>query len=99
MMNSQKLNLINKSVKDKEEVYNMISDIFVAEGDMKSILEFCKKNNARVTFRDAGADSIRQLKMGAGAKPHSILEKSIKESRLTESDKDLIIENISLLPT
>ncbi len=82
------LKLINKKYSDnqKEDIYKIISDIFVAKEDMITIHNFCINNKAKVTFREAGIASISQLKRGAGAKPHSILEKSIKESRMTPVD-------------
>ena len=88
------LSIINPKVSgNKEEIYTMISDIFVAEEDMKPIHDFCKFNNARVTFCDTGPEIIQQLKRGAGAKPHDVLEKSVKEARLTDADK-VALKNI-----
>lgn len=81
------LDIINSKYGDgKEEVYEQISNNYVAESDMTSIFEFCKKNKARVTFRETGSASISQLKKGAAAKPHRILEKSVQKPRLSPTD-------------
>ncbi len=42
------------------------------------------KQNIIVSFREAGEDAVRMLNAGAGAKPHAILDKSIKLDRLKE---------------
>lgn len=84
------LTLINGkkyATEDKKKIiYQMISDIFVAEDDMVTIHEFCKEFGAKVTFRKTGTPTIEQLKIGTAAKPHGILAKSIQKSRLISSD-------------
>ena len=50
---------------------------FVKE-DEKVIEDWAKDKNLKVSFREAGADTIKCLERGAGAKPHAILDKTIK---------------------
>lgn len=45
--------------------------------------------NIIVSFREAGEHTIKMIQAGAGAKPHSILAKSIKEGTLTEEEKSI----------
>lgn len=47
----------------------------------------CAKLNVIISFREAGEHTIKMLSAGAGAKPHSILAKSIKDGTLSEKDK------------
>ncbi len=51
---------------------------YFVEEDIKVIEEWAKRKNLNVSFREAGADTIKCLKRGAGAKPHAILDKTIK---------------------
>ncbi len=55
------------------------------------------KLNIIVSFREAGEDAIRMLNAGAGAKPHAILDKSIKLERLKEDFSDTEIKRIANL--
>lgn len=45
--------------------------------------------NIIVSFREAGEHTIEMIRAGAGAKPHSILAKSIKAGTLTEEEKNI----------
>lgn len=47
----------------------------------------CGKLNVIISFREAGEHTIKMLSAGAGAKPYSILAKSIKDGTLSEKDK------------
>lgn len=60
-----------------------------------------KKLNIIISFREAGEHTLAMLKAGAGAKPHSILAKSIKEGTLSEKDKaaDGMDKLYGLVPT
>ncbi|WP_261640972.1 hypothetical protein [Erwinia mallotivora] len=55
---------------------------FILEKHIKPLEEASLKSNFAVSFRKAGKPTLDCLKDGAGAKPHSILEKTIKESSL-----------------
>ncbi|MFC0139406.1 Insecticial toxin [Erwinia mallotivora] len=55
---------------------------FILEKHIKPLEEASQKSNFAVSFRKAGKPTLDCLKDGAGAKPHSILEKTIKESSL-----------------
>jgi len=57
--------------------------------------------NLIVSFREAGEDTIKMLEAGAGAKPHSILAKSIKDKTLAPEDKEVASINkiYGLVPT
>ena len=44
------------------------------------IAEVCKKHKYTIAIRETGALSIKRIEEGAKAKPHNILEKSIKKS-------------------
>ena len=52
----------------------------VWEGHLERIAEVCKKHKYIIAIRETGALSIKRIEEGAKAKPHSMLEKSIKES-------------------
>lgn len=52
----------------------------VWEGHLDRIADICKKYKYIIAIRETGALSIKRIEEGAKAKPHSILEKSIKES-------------------
>ncbi len=55
---------------------------FVTAEHQKAIAAYCKKNNIILSVRDTGNLSLQRINEGAKAKPHTILEKSIKESSL-----------------
>ena len=52
----------------------------VWEGHLEAISDVCEKNKYTIAIRETGPLSIRRIAEGAKAKPHTILEKSIKES-------------------
>ncbi len=58
---------------------NEIKEYLVKE-DILVLDTIGKKKNCSFSFRVAGADTIKCLSRGAGAKPHSILAKTIKNS-------------------
>lgn len=58
---------------------NEIKEYLVKE-DIQVLDTIGKKKNCSFSFRVAGADTIKCLSRGAGAKPHSILAKTIKNS-------------------
>lgn len=53
-------------------------DSFIVDDDKTIIDEWCKHNNVALSIRETGEASVACLKKGAGAKPHSILDKTIK---------------------
>ncbi len=59
----------------------------VWEGHLDAIAGVCKKHNYAIAIRETGTLSIERIKQGAKAKPHTILEKSIKESSLENPEK------------
>ncbi len=58
---------------------NEIKEYLVKE-DIQVLDTIGKKKNCNFSFRAAGADTIKCLSRGAGAKPHSILAKTIKNT-------------------
>lgn len=57
-----------------------IAKSYISEKDFELLRQFMiTKNITCISFREAGEDTINKLEKGAGAKPHSILEKTIKE--------------------
>ena len=54
----------------------------VWEGHLQAISEVCKKYKYTIAVRETGPLSIKRIAEVAKAKPHTILEKSIKESSL-----------------
>jgi hypothetical protein len=83
---------------------------FVTAEHKQAIATYCKKNNVILSVRDTGNLSLQRINEGAKAKPHTILEKSIKESSLATAhpeaakalkngeklDGTLMIEGVSL---
>ncbi len=61
---------------------------FVTKDHMKSISNFCIKNNVIISVRETGSLSLARIEQGAKPKPHTILEKSIKADSLKEFHKD-----------
>lgn len=51
---------------------------YVLPGDYDVIATWAKKSRACISLRSAGKDTLKCLERGAGAKPHSILDKTIK---------------------
>lgn len=64
---------------------SIIKENFCLEQDMRVIEKWagkCCENNKRVigiTLREAGKNSLKRLREGCGAKPHKILDKSIRK--------------------
>lgn len=63
----------------------------IAPNHLKAISDVCKKYHYTVSIRETGANSIKRIQEGAKPKPHSILEKSIKDSSVKKaySGKDI----------
>ncbi|MEM9000612.1 MAG: hypothetical protein AAGB24_10140 [Bacteroidota bacterium] len=59
-----------------------ITKSFVTENHQKAIADYCKRNHIALAVRQTGELSLQRIEMGAKAKPHTILEKSIKSSSL-----------------
>lgn len=55
---------------------------YLLKEDAKSIETYAEANQIMVTFRSAGAATLDQLKKGAAAKGHDILDKTIKAKSL-----------------
>jgi len=55
---------------------------FVTEEHKEAISSYCQSKNMVLSVRDTGKLSLDRVKQGAKPKPHTILEKSIKESSL-----------------
>lgn len=58
------------------------SEGYLLKEDAKSIEEFARGNSVMVSFRNAGSATLNQLKKGAAAKGHDILDKTIKSKTL-----------------
>lgn len=71
----------NDPVKDR------ISNTFILKDHLTAIEEASKKLKFALTFREAGAPTLDKLKLGAAAKGHDILEKTIKELSIQKSYK------------
>ena len=59
-----------------------VSKSFVVDRHIQAIGMAAKKMNFAVSIRDSGESTLRCLKLGAAAKGHDILEKTIKPSSL-----------------
>lgn len=55
---------------------------FLLKEDAKSIYDYVNSKNIMVSFRNAGSATLNQLKRGAAAKGHDILDKTIKAKSL-----------------
>ena len=55
---------------------------YLVDGDLEVIKKWMNNKNTSFSIRAAGHLTIECLKRGAGAKPHSILEKKLKKSQL-----------------
>ncbi|TFZ48692.1 hypothetical protein E5C26_20345 [Serratia proteamaculans] len=55
---------------------------FITKSHLIVISEAARKGNFSVSFRDTGTDALEWLDKGAATKPHSILEKTLKSSRV-----------------
>ena len=61
---------------------NEILDRFIARKHYTRLVNYMNENNMIVAFRSAGKYSIDKLSLGAAAKPHTILDKTIKPKEL-----------------
>lgn len=52
--------------------------MYILEEDRKVIEDWAKRKNISISFRAAGEYTLECLKRGAGAKPHEILDKTLK---------------------
>ena len=65
---------------------NSISEEFMLEDDMAIVEEWAGKLHAvGISFRPAGKETLKCLKRGAGAKPHAILDKTLKDKTGTSA--------------
>ncbi len=86
-----------KSVEEKikeEELRKEIITKYVAPEDIAAITDWCKRKNSCISFREAGTATIRCLQLGAGAKPHTILDKTIKNPE----EKDAVRKFLDMFP-
>ena len=63
---------------------DLVTQEFVTKEHMEAIGKYCKQKNIILSVRDTGKLSLDRIEEGAKPKPHSILEKSIKESSLAK---------------
>jgi hypothetical protein len=73
--------LAKQTLKDFEDDAEVTKE-FVTEEHKEAISAYCKKMNVILSVRDTGSLSLDRVNEGAKPKPHTILEKSIKESSL-----------------
>lgn len=71
---------------------------YLLKEDAKSIENYAHENAVMVSFRNAGSATLNQLKNGAAAKGHDILDKTIKRKTLgLKTDAGLAELNAALL--
>jgi hypothetical protein len=63
---------------------------YILEKDIEAISTSTKEQKIAISFRDTGIDSLKRLNEGAGAKGHSILEKTIKDKTLEGCASDAV---------
>ncbi len=66
-----------------------VAKSFVTPAHMEAIANYCKKNKVSLSIRETGVFSLFRILQGAKAKPHSILEKTIKPGSLSKSHPEL----------
>ena len=77
---------------------NLESEGYLLKEDAKSIEAYAGKHSVMVSFRNAGSATLNQLKKGAAAKGHDILDKTIKSKTLgLKTDAGLADLNTALL--
>lgn len=59
---------------------------YISIGDKEAISRYCREKHYAISFRKAGVYTIQKLNMGAAAKGHHILEKSIKETSVNSKE-------------
>lgn len=64
-------------------------DEYLLDEDKKIISDWANRKNISISFRAAGEATLECLKKGAAAKPHSILEKTVKWDR-TKTNGEVI---------
>lgn len=67
-----------------------MSDYYVVDEDKEIIGRWADAEEVSITFREAGEFSVARLQEGAGAKPHKILEKTIKYGRGGDAGIELL---------
>lgn len=55
---------------------------YLLKSDMKIIAGWANNKNICISFRQAGDDTLKCLSRGAGAKPHEILDKTLKRKKI-----------------
>lgn len=63
---------------------DLVEREFVTKEHKEAIAKYCKQKNIILSVRDTGKLSLDRIEEGAKPKPHTILEKSIKESSLAK---------------
>lgn len=67
--------------KESQNNLETVKKRFISKTDFQILREFMiEKNITCITFREAGEDTIKKLEAGSGAKPHSILDKTIRKN-------------------
>ncbi|SFN71659.1 hypothetical protein SAMN05216516_11548 [Izhakiella capsodis] len=78
-------------------VIRKVKEEYILEKHMSALEQASVTKNFAVSFRKAGKPTLIALNEGAAAKPHSILEKTIKESSLIKyypENKDEVMRKI-----
>ena len=70
------------------KIETIISKTFVLDRHIKAIGLISKKFNIAVSIRESGASTLRCLALGAAAKGHDILEKTLKDSSVRSAYGD-----------
>lgn len=78
----------NSTLTNDPEMMERISSTFILKDHIKAIEKASIEGKFAVTFREAGKATLDKLKLGAAAKGHDILEKTIKESSVRKSYKE-----------
>lgn len=61
---------------------------YLLEGDKEIIARWANDKNISISFRPAGKDTLKCLARGAGAKPHEILDKTLKLKKVPAVNSD-----------
>lgn len=73
----------------KEKLEGKGFNEFILKTDMALVESWAAAKSTSISFRSAGNDTLRCLERGAGAKPHKILDKSLKRKNPENpSDED-----------
>lgn len=67
---------------------------YVMEKDIEPISRYCREKSYAISFRKAGAYTVHKLGLGAAAKGHHILEKSIKVSSVGREEFEDVPEQL-----